>query len=58
LPHISNIELDDKQTRVKAEQVLKRARAGEDFAALAKSSQPISSRTREETWAGWQGPNG
>lgn len=29
-------ELDDKQTRVKAEQVLKRARAGEDFAALAK----------------------
>jgi parvulin-like peptidyl-prolyl isomerase len=29
-------ELDDKQTRVKAEQVLRRARAGEDFAALAK----------------------
>lgn len=29
-------ELDDKQTRVKAEAVLKRARAGEDFAALAK----------------------
>lgn len=29
-------ELDDKQTRVKAETVLKRARAGEDFAALAK----------------------
>ena len=29
-------ELDDKQSRVKAEQVLKRARAGEDFAALAK----------------------
>jgi hypothetical protein len=26
-------ELDDKQTRVKAEAVLKRARAGEDFAA-------------------------
>jgi len=29
-------ELDDNQTRIKAEGVLKRARAGEDFAALAK----------------------
>jgi parvulin-like peptidyl-prolyl isomerase len=29
-------ELDDKQTRARAEEVLKRARAGEDFAALAK----------------------
>jgi len=29
-------ELDDKQTRAKAEEVLRRARAGEDFAALAK----------------------
>jgi parvulin-like peptidyl-prolyl isomerase len=29
-------DLDDKQTRAKAEEVLKRARAGEDFAALAK----------------------
>jgi len=29
-------ELDDKQTRAKAEEVLKRARAGEDFATLAK----------------------
>ena len=29
-------ELDEKQFRAKAEEVLKRARAGEDFAALAK----------------------
>src|ERR1041385_5358395 len=29
-------ELDDKQTRIKSEEVLRRARAGEAFAALAK----------------------
>ncbi len=32
----SHPELDDSKTRAKAEDVLKRARAGEDFAALAK----------------------
>jgi parvulin-like peptidyl-prolyl isomerase len=48
-------ELDDKQTRAKAEAVLKRVRAGEDFAKLAKqfSTDPGSKDKGGEL--GWFG---
>ena len=39
-------ELDNKQTKAKADEVLKRVRTGEDFAKLAKAFSPESFRRR------------